>query len=63
MWGYVLKEVDCLELGIVTKWEMFDALVDDVFKIVIEFDSWDFFPTFRWVPNKSLENKIKAIEK
>jgi ent-kaurene oxidase len=63
VWGYVLEEVDCLELGIVTKWETFDALVDVVFKIIIEFDWQDFFPTFRWVPNKSLEDNIKAIEK
>ncbi len=57
------EEVDCLELGILTKWEMFDALVDVVFKIIIEFDWRDFFPSFRWVPNKSLEDKIKAIKK
>jgi hypothetical protein len=38
MWGYVPEEVDCLELGIVTKWEMFDALVNVVFKIITEFD-------------------------
>jgi ent-kaurene oxidase len=63
VWGYVPEEVDCLELGILTKWEMFDALVDVVFKIIIEFDWRDFFPSFRWVPNKSLEDKIKAIKK
>ncbi len=63
VWGYVPEEVDCLELGIVTKWEMFDALVDDIFKIITEFDWRDFFPAFKWVPNKSLEEKIKAIEK
>jgi hypothetical protein len=38
VWGYVPKESDCLELGIVTKWEMLDALIDVVFKIIIEFD-------------------------
>ncbi len=57
------EEVDCLELGIVTKWEMFDALVNVVFKIIIEFDWRDFFPAFKWVLNKSLEDKIKVIEK
>jgi hypothetical protein len=63
VWGYVPKEVDCLELGIVTKWEMFDALVDVVFKIIIEVDWRYFFHAFGWVPNKSLEDKIKAIKK
>lgn len=57
------EEVDCLELGILTKWEMFDALVNVVFKIIIELNWRDFFPTFKWVPNKSLEDKIKDIEK
>jgi hypothetical protein len=38
VWGYVPKEVDCLMLGIVTKWEMFDALVDVIFKIIIKVD-------------------------
>ncbi len=32
------KEVDCLELGVATKWEMFDTLVDVIFKIIIKVD-------------------------
>jgi hypothetical protein len=63
VWGYVPKQVDCLKLGVVTKWEMFDALVDVIFKIIIKIDWHDFFFTFKWVPNKSLKDKIKAIKK
>ncbi len=36
VWGYVPKEVDCLKLGIVTKWEMFDTLIDVILKIIIK---------------------------
>ncbi len=63
VWGYVLEEVDCLELGVVTKWEMFDTLVDVIFKIIIKVDWHDFFLAFKWVSNKSLKDKIKAIKK
>jgi hypothetical protein len=62
VWGYVLEEVDCLELGVVTKWEMLDTLIDVIFKIIIKVNWHDFFLAFKWVSNKSLKDKIKAIK-
>ncbi len=57
------EEVDCPELGVVTKWEMCEALVIAPLKTVIEVDWRDFFPTCKWVPNKSVEDNIKAVER
>jgi ent-kaurene oxidase len=57
------NEVDCPELGVVTKQEMFDACVSNPMKALVEIDWRDFFPAFKWVPNKALENKIKAMER
>ncbi len=61
--GYVPEEVDCPELGVVTKWEIFEALVIAPLKTVTEVDWRDFFPAFKWVPNKSVEDNIKAVER
>jgi ent-kaurene oxidase len=59
----VPEEVDCPELGVVTKWEIFEALVSALLKTATEVDWRDFFPTCKWVPNKSLEDNIKAVER
>ncbi len=57
------EKVDYPELGVVTKWEMFEALVMAPAKAATDVDWRDFFPTFKWVPNKSVEDKIKAVER
>jgi ent-kaurene oxidase len=59
----VPEEVDCPELGVVTEWEIFEALVLAVAKAATEVDWRDFFPTFKWGPNKSVEDNIKAVER
>jgi hypothetical protein len=62
--GFVVEEVNCLKLGVVTKCKIFDELIDVILKtIVTKVDLQDFFHAFKWVPNKSLEEKIKAIER
>jgi ent-kaurene oxidase len=63
VWGYMPEEVDCPELGVVTKWEIFEALVISPMKTVIEVDWRDFFPACKWLPNKSVEENIKAVER
>lgn len=63
VWGYMPDEVDCPELGVVTKEDIFDATVSNPMKAFIEIDWRDFFPAFKWVPNKTLENKIKVVER
>ncbi len=57
------EEVDCPELGVVTEWEIFQALIIAPAKVATEVDWRDFFPTYKWVPNKSVEDKIKAVER
>jgi ent-kaurene oxidase len=57
------KEVDCPEIGIVTTEEIFDACVSDPMKAFVQIDWRDFFPALKWVPNTTLENKIKAVER
>ncbi len=57
------EKVDCPELGVVTKQDIFDACISNPMKAFVEIDWRDFFPAFKWVPNKTLENKIKAIER
>ncbi len=57
------EEVDCPEIGVVTKQEIFDACISNPMKAFVEIDWRDFFPAFKWVPNKGLENKIKAVER
>lgn len=42
--------------------EIFEVLVVDPMKGAIDVDWRDFFPYLRWVPNKSLEMKIKRME-
>ncbi|OVA10524.1 Lipase [Macleaya cordata] len=42
--------------------EIFEVLVVDPMMGAIEVDWRDFFPYLRWVPNKSLEMKIKRME-
>jgi ent-kaurene oxidase len=63
VWGYMPEKVDCPELGVVTKQDIFDACISNPMKAFVEIDWRDFFPAFKWVPNKTLENKIKAIER
>jgi ent-kaurene oxidase len=63
VWGYVPEEVDCPELGVVTKWEIFEGLVVSPLKTVSQVDWRDFFPSSKWVPNKSVDDNIKAVER
>lgn len=50
------------ELGTTfSKEEMFEILVVDPMKGVIEVDWRDFFPYLRWIPNKSFENNIQQM--
>ncbi|XP_077225234.1 ent-kaurene oxidase-like [Tasmannia lanceolata] len=59
------KDVESIyveELGTeLSKQEMFDVLVVDPMMGAIEVDWRDFFPYLRWVPNKSMEMKIKRM--
>ncbi|CAM6028613.1 unnamed protein product [Sphagnum balticum] len=63
VWGYMPEKVDCPEIGVVTKEEIFDACISNPMKAFVNIDWRDFFPAFKWVPNKTLENKIRAIER
>lgn len=46
--GYALEEVDCIELGVVTKWEIFYAFIDVILKIIVTKVDWrDFFLVFK----------------
>ncbi|XP_077225415.1 ent-kaurene oxidase-like [Tasmannia lanceolata] len=59
------KDVESIyveELGTeLSKQEMFDVLVVDPMMGAIEVDWRDFFPYLRWVPNKSMEMRIKRM--
>lgn len=44
-----------------SKQEIFEVLVVDPMMGAIVVDWRDFFPYMRWVPNKSLENKVDRV--
>lgn len=44
-----------------SKKEMFEVLVVDPMMGAIDVDWRDFFPYLRWIPNQSLEMKIRRI--
>ena len=45
----------------VSRWQMFKAIVIDPLETVLDVDWRDFFPYLKWVPNKSLEDKITKV--
>ncbi|KAL2242056.1 UNVERIFIED_CONTAM: Ent-kaurene oxidase, chloroplastic, partial [Sesamum indicum] len=60
--GNDVESVYVEELGItLSKEEMFEILVIDPMKGVIDVDWRDFFPYLKWIPNKSFENNIQRM--
>uniref|UniRef100_A0A1D1Z3H9 Ent-kaurene oxidase, chloroplastic n=1 Tax=Anthurium amnicola TaxID=1678845 RepID=A0A1D1Z3H9_9ARAE len=60
--GKNVKSVFVEELGAeISEQEMFNILVVDPMMGAIEVDWRDFFPYLRWIPNKSLEQKIMQM--
>ncbi|KAL5558171.1 hypothetical protein UlMin_034382 [Ulmus minor] len=59
------KDIDSIYVeelgGIITRDEIFRVLVLDIMEGAIEVDWRDFFPYLKWVPNKSVENKIQRL--
>lgn len=55
------EEIYVKEMGrIVSRWEIFDIFVMDPLKAVVEVDWRDFFPAFKWVPNK-VEDNVRDV--
>eukprot|EP01018_Ginkgo_biloba_P029901 Gb_04557 [translate_table: standard] len=48
--------------GTLSKWQLYDILVEDVMKISIETDWREYFPYLSWVPNKKLEESVKETD-
>lgn len=61
--GDVVNALYVEELGrTLTKEEMYKILVLDLMEGAIEVDWRDFFPYLKWIPNKSMEDKIRGID-
>eukprot|EP01018_Ginkgo_biloba_P027726 Gb_07574 [translate_table: standard] len=48
--------------GKLSKWQLYDILVEDVMKGAVEIDWRDFFPYLSWVPNKRVEGSLKQMD-
>jgi ent-kaurene oxidase len=60
--GKNIESIYVEELGsTLSREEIFKVLVLDLMKGAIEVDWRDFFPYLKWIPNKSMENKIQRI--
>ncbi|KAG6555024.1 hypothetical protein Mapa_003056 [Marchantia paleacea] len=57
VFGFAPKEMYVPELGCLNREEMFKILVEDLIAMALQFDWRNFWPMFRWVPNKKMENK------
>ncbi|KAJ7966671.1 Cytochrome P450 [Quillaja saponaria] len=60
--GKDVKSIYVEELGsILSREEIFKTLVVDIMEGAIEVDWRDFFPYLKWIPNKSVEMKIRQM--
>lgn len=60
--GKNIESVYVEELGsTLSREDIFKVLVLDLMEGAIEVDWRDFFPYLKWVPNKTMENKIQRI--
>lgn len=60
--GKNVESIYVEELGCeLSREEIFQVLVHDMMEGAIEVDWRDFFPYLKWIPNKSLENKIARM--
>lgn len=61
--GKDVESIYVTDLGTtLTREEIFEVLVIDPVKGVIEIDWRDFFPYLKWIPNTSFQKKIKQMD-
>ncbi|CAA0819654.1 Ent-kaurene oxidase- chloroplastic [Striga hermonthica] len=62
VFGHDVESIYVEELGTtLSKQNIFEILVVDPMKGVLEVDWRDFFPYLKWIPNKSFENNVQRI--
>ncbi|BBN06093.1 protein MpKOL1 [Marchantia polymorpha subsp. ruderalis] len=59
VFGYAPEKLFVEGIGELGKWDIFNILVIDPLKHVIEVDWRNFFPALSWVPNSALETRVK----